>query len=127
MKLEAFRSLLRKIGKDATELSSLTSLESYVRDCKDELIGEYQKAQAEWSKIEESFLKWAGGGGIMAASGIISGHLVPNVASLSAAALNTILQLGIRYFKQQQFRKMNPMSVFIDLSRKDAPGGVTLL
>jgi len=27
-------------------------------------------------------------------------------------------QLGLRYFRQQQFRKANPMSVMIDLSRK---------
>ena len=41
-------NLLRRIGKDATEITDLTSLDNYVRDCKDELIGEYQKAQAEW-------------------------------------------------------------------------------
>jgi hypothetical protein len=33
-----------------------------------------------------------------------------------------LAQLGIRFFNQHQFRKANPMSVFIDLARKDPPG-----
>jgi hypothetical protein len=36
--------------------------------------------------------------------------------------LTTLMQLGHRYLKQQQFRKSNPMSVMIDLSRKEPPG-----
>lgn len=118
-RLETFRSLLRKVGKGTAEIGSPGSLEMYVRDCKDELIGEYQKAQAEWNKIDESFIKWAGVG---VAAAVTSGHMIPNVASLSGAALNTIVQLGIRYFRRQQFRRANPMSVFIDLSRKETPG-----
>jgi SEC-C motif len=122
-RLEAFRSLLRKIGKDTTVITDLGALEMYVRDCKDELTGEYQKAQAEWSKIDEDFLKWAGTGAAAAAIG----HLVPNVSALAGAVANTLVQLGLRHFRQRQFRKANPMSVFIDLSRKETPGGVTLI
>jgi hypothetical protein len=118
-RLESFRALLRRIGKDATEIKDFGSLDNYVRDCNDQLKGEYQKAQAEWNKIDESFVKWAGTG---AATGLITGHLVPDVASLSTATLYTLGQLWIRYFKRQQFRKSNPMSVFIDLSRKEPPG-----
>jgi hypothetical protein len=125
-RLETFRALLRKVGKGATEVSTPSSLEMYVRDCKDELIDEYRKAQAEWSKIDESFMKWAGGGVLAATASSISGHLVPDIASLSAAALHTVGQLWLRYFKQQQFRKTNPMSVFIDLSRKEQPGVVLI-
>jgi len=120
-RLESFRGLLRRIGKDATEITDLASLDSYVRDCNDALIGEHQKAQAEWGKIDESFLKWASGGA--AASCFISGHLLPDVGSLSVATLSTLAQLGLRYFKQAQFRKANPMSVFIDLARKDLATG----
>jgi hypothetical protein len=116
-RLESFRALLRRIGKDAADLSGVGALEAYVRDCKDALVGEYQKAEADWSKIEEAFVKWAGGGAIIGATGMISGHLVPSVASLAAAVLNTINQLWLRHFRQQQFRRANPMSVLIDLSR----------
>jgi SEC-C motif len=123
-RFESFRTLMRRIGKDATEITDFGSLDSYVRDCKDALIGEHGKAQAEWGKINESFFKLAGGGA--AASCFISGHFLPDVASLSAATVSTLAQLGLRYFKQQNFRKANPMSVFIDLSRKEPPGGVRL-
>jgi hypothetical protein len=119
-RLESFRGLLRRIGKDATEITDFASLDSYVRDCKDVLAGEYQKAQAEWDKIDESFLKRVGTTG---AAAFITGHLLPDVASLSAAALATLGQLWLRYFQRQQFRKINPMSVFVDLSLKESPGG----
>jgi hypothetical protein len=122
-RLETFRSFLRKIGKDTTDISDLGSLEAYVRDCKDELIGEYNKAQAEWSKIDEDCLKWASSAAAAAAAAAV-GHLLPNIAALSAGFVTAIGQLGIRYLKQEQFRRTNPMSVFIDLSRKDRPGVV---
>jgi hypothetical protein len=118
-RLASFRDLLRKVGKDATEVSSMSSLEMYVRDCSDALVGEYQKAKAEWGNIQESFLKWAGTGGIAAAAGLVSGHLVPNVAALSIGVANTMLQLALRHNKQQQFRQTNPMSVFVDLANKE--------
>ena len=120
-RLESFRTLLRKIGNAASEISDISSLDSYVRDCKDELVGEYQKAQAEWSKIDETFLKWATSG-VGVATGLATGHLVPDVAALTAATMSTISQLGLRYLGQRRFRKQNPMSVLIDLSRKEPPG-----
>jgi hypothetical protein len=122
-RLESFRGLLRRIGKDATEITDFSSLDSYVRDCKDALVGEYQKAQAEWDKIDESFLKRVHTTAGVGAAALITGHLLPDVASLSAAALATLGQLWLRYFQRQQFRKINPMSVFVDLSHKESPGG----
>jgi hypothetical protein len=121
--LESFRNLLRKVGAGASELSGLDGLAAYVRDCNDALAGEYQKAQAEWARIDESFVRWAGVG--IAGSGLVTGHLVPDVAAWSVGTIHTIGQLGLRYFRQQQFRKTNPMSVFIDLSRRE-PRGVTI-
>ena len=120
-RLESFRALLRKIGSAAQDVTNLSSLDSYVRDCKDELVGEYQRAEAEWSKINKSFLKWVAGG-IAPATALAIGHLVPDVAALSAATLSTISQLGLRYLGQRQFRRANPMSVLIDLARKESPG-----
>jgi hypothetical protein len=115
---------LRKIGKEATEITNPASLDSYVRDCKDGLTDEYQKAQAEWQEIDLSFLRWAGGG---IGTSLIAGQMLPNIASLSTATAATLGQLSYRYFKQQQFRKSNPMSVFIDLARRNPPGGTTLV
>jgi hypothetical protein len=120
-RLESFRGLLRRIGKDATEVTDFASLDSYVRDCRDALVGEYKRAQAEWDKIDASFVKWAGHGAAGMAA-LITGHLVPNVASLSAATVAALGQLFTRYCQRQQFRKTNPMSVFVDLSRKEPPG-----
>lgn len=125
-RLDSFRSLLRRVGRGAAELSNLDGLDAYVRDCKDELIAEHRKAKAEWAKIDESFAKWAGGGVMAAAAGIVSGQLLPDLASLSLATAHTVGQLWLRYFRQQQFRSANPMSVFIDLSKKE-PRGTALL
>jgi hypothetical protein len=118
-RLEHFRSLLRKIGKGAEEIKDLGALDRYARDCKDELIGQYRQAEAEWTKIEEDLVKW-GAGGIGAA--LLAGHFLPDISALSAGALGMVGQLGLRFFKRGQFRKANPMSVFIDLSRKETAG-----
>jgi hypothetical protein len=48
--------------------------------------------------------------------------MFPNMASLTTATLSTLGQLGYRFLKQSSFRKENPMSVFIDLERKEPPG-----
>lgn len=118
---------MRKVGKDASEVANCGSLEMYVRDCKDELSGEYQKAQAEWEKIEASFLKWVGTGAVATATGLASGHLIPNIASLSVGVLNTMLQLGLRHSERKQFRQTNPISIVVDLSNRNTPGRVTLV
>ncbi|AJA61048.1 MULTISPECIES: YecA family protein [Bradyrhizobium] len=121
-RLESFRSLLRTIGKQASEISSLTALDSFVRDSKDALIGEHKKATAEWDKIQESFVKWAGTGLTAATTGLMTGHMAVDTAALSGAVLNTISQLGLRHMRKASFRKSNPMSVFIDLSEKELRG-----
>jgi hypothetical protein len=117
-RLSSFRAMLRRIGDGATNVTNVSSLDSFVRDCKDDLVGEYRKAQSEWAKIDESLYMWGTAGIGGAAAVIATGHLIPNIATLSAGAFATLSQLGIRYFRQQQFRKANPMSVMIDLSRK---------
>jgi hypothetical protein len=124
-RLESFRSLLRTIGQQASEISSVSALDSFVRDSKDALIGEHKKASAEWDKIQESFIKWVGTGLTAAGTSFMSGHIVPDVAALSGAMLNTLSQLALRHMRKANFRKSNPMSVFIDLSEKE-PRGTTL-
>lgn len=120
-RLEGFRSFLRTVGKQASEVGSLTSLELFVRDAKDALVGEHQKARAEWAKIQDSFSLWVGGG---IGSALISGQMFPDVAALSAATVSTMVQLYRRHLKRKHFRQTNPMSVFIDLSEKEPPGTV---
>jgi len=121
-RLESFRSLLRTIGNQASDISSISSLDSFVRDSKDALIGEHRKASAEWDKIQESFVKWVGSGVAAAATSFMTGHIVPDAAALSGATLNALSQLALRHMRKAQFRKSNPMSVFIDLSEKELPG-----
>jgi hypothetical protein len=94
-RLESFRSLLRSIGKQASDVTSINSLDAFVRDSKDALIGEHQKATAEWDKIQESFLKWVGSG-VMTATSVMTGHIIPDAAALSAATLHTLGQLSLR-------------------------------
>jgi hypothetical protein len=121
-RLESFRSLLRTIGKQASEVSSVSALDSFVRDSKDTLIDEHRKATAEWDKIQESFIKWVGGGLTAATTCIMTGHLAFDAAALSGGMLNTLGQLALRHMRKASFRKSNPMSVFIDLSEKELPG-----
>jgi hypothetical protein len=121
-RLEGLRSLLRTIGKQASDVSSMSSLDLFVRDSRDALIGEHSKAATEWDKIQDSFLKWAGSGVAMAATSFMTGHIVPDAAALSAATLNALGQLAQRHMRKVRFRKSNPMSVFIDLSEKETRG-----
>jgi hypothetical protein len=119
-RLESFRAMLRRIGGGAADVTSSSSLDAFVRDCKDELVDEYRKAQAEWNDIDRSFLKW--GATAAGAAAFATGHLLPDLAPWSAATVTTLTRLGFHYLKQQQFRKANPMSVMIDLSRQEPPG-----
>ncbi|MFK4726328.1 hypothetical protein ABIE89_007428 [Bradyrhizobium niftali] len=120
-RLESFRGFLRSVGKNASDVSNLGSLDSFVRDTRDALIGEHQKATAEWDKIQNDFAGWAGAG---VAGAFLSGHIIPDVAALSAGVVATLGQLFRRHLKRAHFRKTNPMSVFIDLSEKDPKGKV---
>jgi hypothetical protein len=73
--------------------------------------------------MNESLYTWGAGSvatGIGGAAAVATGHIIPSIAALSAGAFATVSQLGLRYFRQKQFRKANPMSVLIDLSRKES-------
>jgi hypothetical protein len=121
-RLSAFRSFLRKMSNDAARLDTHDAMESFVRDRKDELVGEYKKAQAEWQKIDEDFFKWAGAA---TSSALVAGHFVPHVTVGAAAAVGA--NLITRYMRQLRFRKANPMSVFVDLEGVVPKGGTILI
>jgi hypothetical protein len=99
-RLESFRAMLRRIGRGAADVTSSSSLDAFVRDCKDDLVAEYQKAKAEWNDIDLSFLKW--GATAAGAAAFATGHLLPDLAPWSAATVATLTQLGFRYLKQRQ-------------------------
>jgi hypothetical protein len=90
--------MLRRIGNGAANVTSISSLDSFVPDCNGDLKGEYQKAEAEWLKIDESLYTWGAGslaagiGG--AAATIAAGHFIPSIATLSTGAVGTVSQLG---------------------------------
>ena len=123
-RLEGFRAFLRKIGSQASKVSDLSALDSFVRDSKDVLIDEHRKALAEWDKIQDSFVKWSGTGMAAAATGFMSGHLTFDAALLAGGMMSTLGALAKRHMSKANFRKSNPMSVFIDLGEKELPGQV---
>ena len=122
-RLETFRALLRRVGNGAESIDDEGAINSYVRDVTGELSSEYQKARAEWNKIDEGFFRWAVPG---IGAGMVTGHLWPDISAFALGAGNVISQLLLRYMRQRQFRRMNPMSVFIDLSAVEPPGKVLL-
>jgi hypothetical protein len=74
-RLESLRGFLRSIGKNASDVPSLSSLDSFMRDSRDALIGEHRKATVEWDKIRNDFTGWAGASIVGA---FISGHIIPD-------------------------------------------------
>ena len=93
-RLETFRTLLRRVGKDAESIDDASTINSYVRDVTGELSSEYQKARAEWNKIEEGFLRWVGISGV--GVGLVTGHLWPDISAFTVGAGNAISQLLFR-------------------------------
>lgn len=83
--------------------------------------GEYEKAKADWNQIDVDFAKWAAGG---LGTALATGHLVPEIG-LSAGVM-TVANLVSRYIKRTQFRRRNPLSIFIDLEDHDNGRGTKL-
>jgi hypothetical protein len=73
-RLESLRGFLRSIGKNASDVAG-RSLDSFVRDSRDALLGEHRKATAEWDKIRNDFTGWAGASIVGA---FISDHIIPD-------------------------------------------------
>jgi hypothetical protein len=115
-RLGSFRSYMRKLWKSVDGNPDPTKIETLARDFKDELEGEYAKAQADWSAIDRDLVKWAVpaiGGIISTVAGIVTGHYALALGSpLTGQGISEFLQRNI---KRGEFRKSNPLSVFIDL------------
>jgi hypothetical protein len=118
-RLSNFRSYLRRLWETVNGDMDITRSEMLARDFRDELAGEYAKAQAEWSAIDRDLMKWAVpaiGGALAAGGGLITGHL--NVAIPGAGfvgkGVNELIQA---HMKREEFRKKTALSVFIDLEK----------
>ncbi len=118
-RLSNFRSYLRRLWQTVNGDTDISRSEMLARDFRDELAGEYAKAQAEWSAIDRDLMKWAVpaiGGALAAAGGLITGHL--NVAIPGAGfvgkGVNELIQA---HMKRAEFRKKTALSVFIDLEK----------
>jgi hypothetical protein len=117
-RLESFRAFMRRMWKDVQASSGETDIVSASRYLKDELNGEYEKAQADWKAIDQAIVKGVGAAsGIGAvAAGLLHGNMelslglgfcVPSVATL----INSTMQ-------RKSFKKTNAMSVLLDLHKK---------
>jgi hypothetical protein len=110
-RLSGFRSYLRRLSKTVGGADHSTS---YVRDFTDELRGEHEKAKADWNQIDMDFAKWAGTG---LAGALATGHFIPEIG-LPSAGIATVGNLIVRHMKRSQFRRTNPLSIFIDLEER---------
>jgi hypothetical protein len=121
-RLEGFRSYLRKVWTTVGGDVDLAKAEALALDFKDELVSEYDKAKADWDSINRKLMKWAlpaiaGVAGSF--GGIATGHL--DIALPSAGfVINGVNELIQAQLKRKEFRKRTPMSVLIDLDRKES-------
>jgi hypothetical protein len=119
-RLEGFRAYMRRLWDTVDGEPDPAKSESLARDFKDELAGEYAKAQGEWSEIGRDLMKWAIpaiAGTIQAAGAILTGHYglaVPG-GGFGLSGVNELIQA---HMKRSAFRKKTPLSVFIDLDKK---------
>jgi len=119
-RLEGFRAYMRKLWKTVGGEPDLSKAEVLARDFRDELTGEYNRAQAEWAAIDRDLMKWAVpaiSSTIAAVGGLATGHYslaIPG-AGFVTKGLNEVIQA---HMKRKEFRKNTPLSVFIDLDKK---------
>ena len=119
-RLEGFRAYLRRIWTTLNDEDDLTKLESQSRDFADELKDEFNKAEADWQKIDKDLIKWMGTSvaGCVASGGlgaIVDGKL--GLAAGGAFAIKAVTELLTARMDRRTFRKKVPMSILIDLKK----------
>lgn len=112
--LEGFRAYLRKLWETLGGEPDLSRSEALARDFRDELAGEFRKAQAEWDTIDRGLVNWATA---TFACAMATGAFLPVVAAggFGVPGLGEIIQAEM---KRREFRRRVPMSVFIDLESR---------
>jgi hypothetical protein len=126
-RLADFRAYLRRLWRTVNGSPDLNKIDSIARDFSDELTQEYHKTEAEWSKINQDLINWAGGPASTAlgaavgmagiAGAIATGNMALTIPPLAFIPLGISKLIDMR-IKRRQFKKTVPMSVFIDLSKK---------
>jgi len=120
-RLGSFRAYMRKIWNAVDGEPDPAKIETLARDFKDELEGEYAKAQADWSAIDTTLMKWAVPaivGAFSSVAAVATGHLdlaLPT-GGFAVAGVNELIQA---HRKRAEFRKKTPLSVFIDLNERE--------
>ncbi len=123
-RLEDLRVFLRRLWKTIDGSPEADKIDTLARDFRDELTHEYHKAEAEWSKINQDLINWAGGTGVTGlgimglAGAVVTGNMLLGLPSLLFIPAGVSKLVDART-KRTQFRKTTPMSVFIDLSKKN--------
>lgn len=120
-RLESFRNFLRKVWKTVGGTLDASKIESTSRDFADELTYEYQKADEEWKGINNKIKVWFGSSIANMAStigAVITGNLSFGIPTLGFGLASVSKLLEAKYNKDE-FRGKVPMSVFIDLSKKN--------
>ena len=112
-RLEPFRGFLRRIWTAASSTASHGDLEEQARDFKDELAGEYEKAKADWTRIDRDLLLTSG---TAVAGGVAAGALSLAFPMLGLG-VGLLTQLVGSRMKRREFRRRVPMSVFLDLEK----------
>lgn len=121
-RLEHFRTFLRKIWDSTNRDLSNNSINSTIRNYKDELMSEYNTAQSDWDKITRDLALWGGSATIASLATATSAILTGNMAlSIPAIALSTygLLKVVTSRMEKKEFKKKFPMAVFVDLNNKN--------
>jgi hypothetical protein len=88
------------------------------RDFGDELKQRVAESEADWEKIDQALLKWAGTTvvtSLAALPAIQPGNLSVNLAGTSIALITELL---ITRVKRRRFCKSVPLSILLELKRK---------
>jgi hypothetical protein len=120
-RLGGFRAYIRKLWNTVDGSLDPGKIDMPAREFKDELTGEYAKAQAEWSQIDSDLMKWAIpaiGGAVTAAGAMVTGHYtlaLPGAGSGLMESMNSFKPISSgRHFAR---KRLSPFSLI--LTRND--------
>jgi len=114
-RLESFRNFLRKVWTSIGGEPEPSKINDIARNFSDELRDEYNKAEADWKKIDQALAKWTLSSGGVAA--ILTGGMQWQIPALGFC-ITAIGELLAAKYKRDRFRKTVPLSVFLDLESK---------
>jgi len=117
-RLEQLRSVLRRIWAEIGGNPDPNQSQRLARDFGDELKQRVAESEADWEKIDQALLKWAGTTAVTSLAALPTiqpGNLSVNMAGTSIALITELL---ITRVKRRRFYKSVPLSVLLELKRK---------